>query len=360
MSMNNIFLIKTPLQLLNAVEAKHKFNLKSDDCALIIMGDRKSQPQILSLANAMDEWGKVIILNTVNLFYGDPFESKGCTESDNQPTSAFLSKSFFNVRRLNRISKYLGSVENIFIGYARYVYMRHFVNTTPHKKTFLLDDGNATIKLAKERREGLGSPVYHGFLKKLKIFFKRYLQGVKDGSRDSLCFFTVYDVIPGKNDEVIKNDFEYIKSNLGALETTNDVYFLGSPLCEAGIMSQESYLNHIQRVKDFYKNKILIYIAHRRESSESLNKIKQDLNINVVLYDYPIEYQLAMIGPRPAILASFISSALLNCSYIFGEGLDVVAFKMDLEGNPRKDEIESVYDSYVASENMNFHIENGY
>jgi len=358
--MKSVFLIKTPLQLLNAVEAKYYFNLDSNDCVLIIMGDRKSQSQILSLANSMDEWGSVIILNNVNLVLGNPLDQSALSSFKSENKSKLFSKSFFYVRRLNRISKYLGNAKYIFIGYARYIYMRHFINITPHEKAFLLDDGHATIQLAKERREDF-VPIYDvSIKKKLKLLAKRFFQGIKDKEQDSLCFFTIYDVYPGRNDQVIRNDFTHIRSRLSSLEVTEDIYFLGSPIAEAGILTQDNYLKHLKRVNEYFKDKRLIYIAHRRENPEILKEIASELDVEVMLFDYPIEYQLAMIGPRPKVLASFISSALDSCRLIFGDKLKIISFKFNLEDNMAREKIDSIYESYESIEDENFFVESEY
>ena len=178
--MNNVFLIKSPLQLLNAVEAKHHFKLSTEDCILIIMGDRKSRPQILELANVQHQWGKIILLNAVHLIFGNPLEDNSHYSA---PRSFWQSEIFrssvFHVRRLNRISKYVGEVRYIYIGYSKYVYMRHFVNNTPHQKTFLLDDGSATIRISKERKEGINKANRLPVKKRIKLFAKKIFLGLK-------------------------------------------------------------------------------------------------------------------------------------------------------------------------------------
>jgi len=358
--MKNVFMVKTPLQLINAVEAKHYFKLSLFDCVMIIMGDRKSQHQLLSLAKHMKEWGRVIVLNDVGLYFGNPLDGNKIGFSASSRKSKLFNKSIFNVRRLNRISKNLGSVEKIFIGYSRYVYMRHFVNVTPHNEVILLDDGNATIKLAKERREGKISELHLSAKKKIKKIAKNILQGVKDDDIDSLCFFTIYDVVAGKNDRIVKNSFSHIKSRIMSSSINDVVYFLGSPLDEAGILDQNIYLRHLIRVKNYFKNTNFIYVAHRREYKKNLDVISKILGVEVVLFDYPIEYQLAMIGPRPKIISSFISSAIDNCRDIFGSELKIISFKLDLTASPRKDELEFIYDNYKSKENSNFFVENEY
>jgi len=358
--MKSVFLIKTPLQLLNAIEAKHYFGLSAAECVLIIMGDRKSQPQILALSDATDEWDKVVTLNDVNLFFGSPFDLEQASFLGKLLSSKFFKKSFFYVRRLNKLSRYLGEVNYIFVGYTRYIYMSHFINVTSHKKLVLLDDGNGTLELVKQRNQSFSTVSGISFKKKLKRNAKRFFQGVKDEEKNSACFFTVYDIKPGLNDKVLKNDFSYLRSNVGTLPDSDDVYFIGSPLSEVGIMSQTSYLDNLGKVKKYFSDSKLVYISHRRDSAEKLELIKSDIGIDVVSFEYPIEYQLAFIGPRPKILASFFSAALDSCRLIFSDKLTVISFRLDMTDSPKREKIESIYASYELIKSDNFIIESDF
>ena len=355
--MNSVFLVKSPLQLLNAIEAKHHFKLNTEDCILIIMGDRKSRPQILELANLQHLWGKIILLNAVHLLFGNPLEDNSHYSA---PSSFWQSEIFrssaFHVRRLNRISKYVGEVKYIFIGYAKYVYMRHFVNTTPHQKTFLLDDGSATIKISRERKAGLNDTLHLPVNKKIKLFAQRIFQGMQSEAQASLCFFTAFDVSPGGKDTIVKNNFDYIRNINHKSEQNDAVYFLGSPLNEAGIMPQTEYLECLQKVKHYFGDQKLIYVAHRREKKENLDEIRRLLNIHTVLFDFPIEYQIAVIGPRPKILASFVSSALDNCRLIMDDKLMIISFKFNLENCLKRENVESLYNYYTTKISDHFKV----
>jgi len=359
--MKNAFLIKTPLQLLNAIEAKYYFNLDTDDCILVVMSDRKSLPQVLALINKINEWGTVIVLNEVSLFFGNPVINENKTLHINYDLkSKILSKSVFNVHRLNRISHYLGSINYIFIGDVRYIYMKHFMNIVPHNEIVVLDDGIATIKIAEDRKKGVLENKNDSVIKKLKLYSKKIFQGVKNKSKNSLCFFTMFDVAPGENDRVIKNSFEHIRSAIDLLPVSDEVYFIGSPVSETGILSRDECFMHMRRVIKYFSNKKIIYIAHRRESAEKLNMIKNDLNLSVVLFDYPIEYQLALIGPRPKVLASFVSTALDSCRLIFGSKLEIISFKLNLTDSPKRELVEKIYMSYKSSINKHFNVISDY
>lgn len=356
----NVFLVKTPLQLLNAVEAKYYFKLLLEDCVLIVLGDRKSQSQLLSLADNMHEWGLIIVLNDVGLFFGNPLNKKETIVCKKTWFSKLLYKSVFNLPRINRISKSLGNVNDIYIGYYNSVFMRHFANITPHNRVVLLDDGAVTIKLAKDRREKHTVKLDVSTKNKVKYFFKKYIQGLDAKEINSLCFFTTYDISVDKSDSVIKNNFSHIKSNIKASHIKDVIYFLGSPLDEAGIIDQKLYMNHLVRVRRYFKESDFVYIAHRRESKYRLDEISKVLNVEVVLFDYPIEYQLAIIGPRPKVISSFVSSALDNCRDIFGSEIKIIAFRLDLTTSPRKKDFELIYENYKLYENEHFFVENIY
>jgi len=358
--MKNVFLVKTPLQMLNAIEAKYSFGLETEDCIMILMADRKSQPQLTALSNSVDEWGEVLILNDVSFLSRTLGSSQDRTLCDKMLNFKLFNKSFFNVRRLNKITKYLGEVKYIFIGHERYIYMRHFANVMNHQEVVLLDDGAATLLIAKDRKEAVDPEFGIGLKKKIKLYGKRYLQGVKGKSLDRYCFFTIYDIFTKSSDRVVKNEFKHLRDNLGSVPVTNEVYFLGAPISEVGIISQDSYFQHMEKIKKYFGDEVVKYIAHRRESPEKLEKIRNNLNFEVILYDYPIEYQLAYAGLRPKIMASFFSSALDSCRIIFGENLKIISFKLDLEGSPNKKQVELVYDSYKRFANKYFILESDY
>lgn len=210
--MKSVFLVRSPLQLMNAVEAKHYFNLRDEDCIMVIMGDRRNKTKIIRLIKTDPQWGKVVVLTDVNLFRKNPFGCHLINQGEEFPDKkSFLRKSIFNANRLNKISRFLGQVEYIFIGFSRDIYMRHFINSTPHKEVFLLDDGNATIEIAKDRKNKLDTTKKIHGTKKIKFYAKKYLLGLKYDEVDSLTFFSAYDVDLSDTDSLVKNDYSYIR-----------------------------------------------------------------------------------------------------------------------------------------------------
>jgi len=354
--MKSFFLVKTPLQLLNAIEARHHYQLNKEDCILILMADRKSQIQLNNLSNDVKEWGLIVDLNTVPLFFSDPLQTEGLKFW----SCSLFKRSFFYAMRLNRIRKKIGEANYIFIGHTQYIYMKHFTNIMSCNKVVCLDDGNATYLLAKERKAPDNISYELTFKKKIKLFLKEKIQKINTSEYDELEFFTIYNIGVSKKDSVVKNNFHYLRSNVSEKNSTNEIYFIGSPISEARILSQDKYLTHLKRVVKYFKNHDIIYVSHRRESEIFLKEVSKKLGVKVVKFDYPLEYQLTMIGPRPKIMASFISSALDSCSLIFGDTMKIISFKLDLKDSPVKDEIENIYEEYQSNKDTTVYVENDY
>lgn len=354
--MKSLFLVKSPLQLLNAVEARHHFGLDVSECILLIMGDRKSYPQMLQLVNASEKWHRVLMLGNINLFASelrDDLIHPGDMVRGTGLFSKMQKSSAFNVWRLNKIASHLGKLKYLFVGDYRNIYMRHFVNKVNSSKTVLLDDGTGTFQIANERsRKTDKMPV--SLKKRLKNSAKRIFQGLMDKEVESLCFFTSYDISVCDGDSIERNDFHYLRSTDHSIDRCDQVYFLGGPVSESKTMPEDEYIEHMKLVKEYFSGEDLVYVAHRRESPEKLSRIQNEIGLTITLFEYPIEYQLALIGPRPKILASFYSSALENCRVIFGDSMSVIAFRLKRSDYPNQTTIDSIYNYYSTKADVNF------
>ena len=128
----NLFIIASPLQYINAVEAKHHFGFNAQECVLCICeSTMKNRMQLLNIINA-DDWGAVHFIPQA------------------------LNKYFFWMpyKMLDRIQKEIGEISNIFIGEYRNDLMKYYAVCTKSEKIFLLDDGNVTIVMSKLRAAG--------------------------------------------------------------------------------------------------------------------------------------------------------------------------------------------------------------
>lgn len=355
--MNSVFMVKSPLQLLNAIEAKNYFKLEDKDCYLLLMGDRKSYSQLMELVVAGEQWANVILLNRVSLLTGDPWSGEDDLVDIDKLRKTLLRSSFFSIRRINRLVHTIKDVQHVFLGDNNNPLMRHFVNSLDHEVTVLLDDGTATLNIARQRIEGCAARKPDRLSKRIRLAAKKIFQKLNNQQPSRVVFFTAYKIPVMSFDSVIHNDFAYLRTKISELQTTETVYFLGSPLSEAGIMSESQYLNYINRVQNYYAGRNILYVSHRRESQDKLAKIEEDYGLEVACFRFPIEYQLAFIGRRPLELASFMSSALDNCRLIFGDKMKIVSFRVNEVNDDRRENVDHIYDNYKLSVDENFIVE---
>ncbi len=318
--MQAVFLIKSPLQYLNALEACSFFSVQPEESLLLIIADRKSSPQLLRLARHNHVWQGVKLLAEVPLLpMQDPLYSVR--------RSLLRNSAFFSLK-LSRIASRLGKVDYLFIGDLANPLSRHFAHQLDCNTTIVLDDGTATLVRATERAAGR----LHRRLKlvkRLRLGLKRKVLGLHDKEIPALTFFTLYQNLQaGPNDLVAINDFSCLRQGMLSVAREKKIYFLGGPLIEAGFLSEAVYLELLQQVAAYYHPERVVYVAHRREDPQRLEKISGLTGWSTQVFDYPIEYQLAQIGPLPEQLTSFFSSALETCQQIFGDSLRVCAFRI--------------------------------
>jgi hypothetical protein len=233
--------------------------------------------------------------------------------------------------------------------------MRHLANVLPHRETILLDDGTATLLIADSRLKGRDQHQAARLGKRVKGYLKERLLGMKSGELPELTFFTAYAFQTLPTDRLIPNTFASLRQSLKE-GRGEEIFFLGSPLTEAEILRESMHLAHLAAVRDHFAGERLIYVAHRRETPDWLRRVAE-LGVEIRHFEFPIEYQIAMVGPRPRILASFISTALGNCHLIFGDSLEIVAFRMQSGSYGKKEGVDGIYHYFKTLSGPFFRIE---
>ena len=356
----NVFLLKSPLQLLNAIEARRHFGLLPGECLLILVADRKSQGQLINMIEAGEAWGGIVSLPSSKLSPVISSFQPGDSLQRFGRRYPLFGKPMFSVLKLRILAQRYRKVESVFIGDQKNALMRHFSNLAATEDVVALDDGTATIKYARERCAGEdGRPSRLG--KRLGRFLKYLFFGLRDAAPEKLTFFSVYSVVLPQKDHLVLNDYSYLRKNIAAIKTTQEVYFLGAPLVESGVLSEDQYLWHLTEAQRCLGGQSVIYVRHRREDPERVRRIGHKLGWETTLFDFPIEYQLSQQGPRPEKLVSFFSSALENCRLIFGDMMQIVAFRLSPEqmtckGTPEAERVEMVYRHYEGCQSPSFQV----
>jgi len=339
----NIFIIETPMEMVNAIEAKHYF--PPDVCKLFI---HTIYPRnIFTSLIKRDNWqGEIYFLkNHEPKTWANPELSRW--------------RQFQRRMTLDRIIRMAGEADILFLDYVR-AHIRHIANHIKHRQLVLLDGGTDALRVNAMRyipADKTPDSDTGTFLKALKKTIRSKYLDLDTHEIPTVTFFTAYnlDVRPG--DYLIKNDYRYLREWARQQQKTESIYFLGMPLIEDGYMLQETYFSYLHRIQKYFDSDNLVYVPHPRESDKTIRALTEKCRIPVLRFNAPIEIQMLLSGKHPTILASFFSSALENCRLIFGHEMEVMSFYLPQQDLvPGHDHVEEIFAYIQQSTCENFHM----
>jgi len=219
--------------------------------------------------------------------------------------------------------KFYGDVCNFFMGEFRSEWMHDLKGALNPKFLYLLDDGAVSIVVQKKyigqniynsygikSPEGLGGKI----IKKIKgllyySFRRNHLQRIVPN------LFTVYELEPIPGQKIIRNKFSYLKSKKINFDVVGDeVFYFGSTYSEANIVSLDYELRFIESIIGHYEKKAIrfVYIPHRDESSEKIELIKKEFNVQIKYLNVPAELYFFSSDKFPAHIGGGYTSVLLS------------------------------------------------
>lgn len=330
--MHNLFLVQTPFQLFNAIEAKNRFHTNEKNILIIIhKGNQKNLDQINEILDYDNEWYDVIYIDFVTkiqrFFY------------------PIFIKSI--IKKLNALK-----INNIYVALYRNV-AAHIINSVKHKNTVIYDDGNNIFKtinfLNKNKKKS-----FYIFRKIVSVLLLRKI-GI-DFIYDS-TIFTLFDISLFKNikNKIIQNDFSYFKTRIKNLDKEEDVFFIGSRMIGNGI-SEDVFEASLEEVVRFYKkrNKNVKYIPHRYEEIEYLDRLSHKLKFVLTPFSSIIEFEFIMKGIDPSEVATFRSTAVDTLQIIYNPKVRIFRIGLDKIEKIKREEFTLVYKNF---ENKKYEIE---
>lgn len=307
--MRSLSIVSSPLQLINAIEAIQHF--KTQDNSLVIVyysNDSFQSVQQLKTLISFYPWSMV---------YEVGGEKKG---------SKFLEylKLLFNFKKQ--------SYDYCFVGHFGHFQMNSLANLHV-QHIYCIDDGVATL-------------FYHTTLLNPSVVVKKkWSQKVKDirfkffgfkvhMNKDRINYFTMFNLKPLHKELIIKNDFKYIKKYQKLQQSIDPhlVYFLGQPLVDVQFMNLEVYIEYIKAIKKYFREKDMkiMYIPHRKETLLDELKVLEDDFFYIQPLSEGIELFLIKAYVIPAIVVSFVSTALFTLSKLF-DSIMVQAIQIDTQ-----------------------------
>lgn len=299
----NLFIIGTPFQLINALEAKQRFPSAINILILTINHSGGINQQISSILK-QENWEEEYIYQ-INTY------QRGAN-SQYIKTLKLIKSEF--------------EIANLFIGHFRIFNQQIAFYYLKPDKFFLLDDGVATtttqtLYLSKSKME-YDAPLPSLIKKYIKFLIRGIVCKFPYDLYKYTNLFTSYRFLKphSKKQEVLYHSFEYFSSvyKSSTIPTISDtIYFIGQP-CGPFCRDEKEYISLFKNIKSFLcKNDYhIVYIAHKLDSKEFLDKLSQS-QWEIKNLDQIIEIYLLTQKIKPIKIISFVSSALFNLATLF-------------------------------------------
>lgn len=293
-----IFFVEAPFHLFGVLESIKEYELKKYSIYIRLSGNDKQ------------------LINLVEKFFPNNKNIKYFTLA-NKKNSTFISY-FTTLRILLFMSIWHFKYKYIFLGNFESKFLNLFKYFVPKSKIVLLDDG-----------------------------VKAFVIQNKFTVENNYNMFTMLHTIKPFVSQTIKyHKFEYLKflykiNNKNI--KSNEILFLGSKLCEEGILKEEPYIDIIKTILEKFALYKITYIPHRGENISKLKKILlQYNNFEIKEIDYPVEVYLLEENIIPSKVISFYSAALLSIKLLY-ENVEVNSILFDYSDSIYKYNIDLAY-----------------
>lgn len=328
----NIYIVSTPIQLLNAIEAQNYFQTKNNVLVILffLIRDGKNINQMFDLLE----------------FF---------------PYDKLITYQNANGIKLFRLIKYIKEIssikyENVFFGYSTPIYRRMIANLK-YKNLYFFDDGVLTITTHNQihATEDLYSELSslpmekQTYKKRLRDMYYAINNIKVDCNLEKMNFFTIFDLPIYKDEKIINHNFSYIRELfINDVKPDNTVYILGQPLKRAIKMNTFDYIRYLDTVIECYSDRKIVYIPHRAEPmSEWFHYILYSKHISIKYLDMPVELFFLKNHIVPGEVISFMTTALFTLQKIFPT---LTPKYIEIDTSPytqyHQENIKLIYDNY--------------
>jgi hypothetical protein len=228
------------------------------------------------------------------------------------------TRFFRQVARVNTVPLRL-----IISGFYGHPLVRSACSMIPHGEFVLVDDGNMTREVARQRvteqRAGFMNALQHnstfnftGAKGRAKLFLFKKIAGALDRGSPAVTFFTHYHDIPvGGEDRLIK--YEPVRHARMVPTLPNTVHFLGMPALRRKIVDPEAFAHLLDAVEKRFRGTEFHYYGHPFEGDEEFRLVRQHIPYAQILPNRaPYEQEYIHMASVPAVVAGFYSSTIFN------------------------------------------------
>ena len=323
----SLFFCRSPLQLLNCIEASEHFGLRNKNTVLVCAWRSERDRQLMQrLLDLYPHWSE--------LHFFPLYPSKG--------QLPVMWKVFRDKR----------DFANLFIGDTTHL-INFFINKIGNFDTiYMVDDGTATIRRSRqiyEKKLHLQRKNFTDYNPAIALIFSKI--GISPIFLYQAKFFTIYNNLnEGLSSKIEKNQLLYCKSKLKEKSRTDEIWFIGSNIrCEV-LKNPEDYEIFLDQVNEHVDFSQVTYIPHRKETDAYLETISKRYNMKIRRLQDIIEIELIKAKALPNSIISFGSSAIDTIKIL--TQLPIKIFKIPNQSikTTRIESVQGMYDEASRSE----------
>ncbi|MBZ9538049.1 hypothetical protein KGQ90_03705 [Modicisalibacter tunisiensis] len=179
--------------------------------------------------------------------------------------------------------------------------------------------------------DGTSSAVFDPSVESRSRRLRRRVLGVRDDLLDHVWWYTAYPQ-GRRSQRLLLNTYAFLRSQLSQRCATSredsEIWFLGQPLVEFGVMSAVAYADVIRSIaRDVYPGRRLRYLPHPREWPDCLARLEADTGVTLARRSGPVEIELIRCARPPARVGMLYSSAFQTCHTIFAGAIPFDVFE---------------------------------
>lgn len=279
----NLFVVRTPLQLFNAIEARDRLHVGECNALLMQYGSEVDR----ELMDGLLDGGWQML----------------------QRYSFTGLRKYLYPWLLAPWLRKMGRLQALYIGLITHLPL-HVANFCAPQSLRLLDDGNEILLIVRRLEEIRHKPPRRRCWREW-LFGRRLDTGVLA----SISAFSIYDTealgLPR-----LANDYRMFRQHVRALPVRRCTVFIGSNLVGNYFKSEAEFLQVLSKVRERWSGE-LIYCPHRYESQQLRERIKAQ-GFELFLPDSILEHAFMRAGWLPEGLATFRSTAVETLGKIYG------------------------------------------
>ena len=323
-----LYLCSTPLQVLNAVEARHALGSKYARCVLVLFQRREDQVRAAeNLPRGLTE-----------VF--DRIEHLRLEEIQAQirvwrPLAALVRNRRTVLKRVASWSAEASSCPLVVVSNQYNRDMRFFAAKVNGQIVFA-DDGTSTAAYYETWAEfgaiAEGSQAFPGrgrIRRALRALLYRGAYGrFLEMSRPDYAFTRYVDVAERAGFSVIPNEYRWLSDKVDSQKSPATIaHFLGAPFVDRREVEAERYLFWLRIVMAHEPQMNWVYVPHPAETDWWIHRIERETGMVCERKVAPYELGVVTAERPPAIIASWFSSALESLAEI-GVGSEIWAFRI--------------------------------